>query len=405
MNVKITYLFKYFIFIQVIISCNQKHDTSNLQAINLNPHPENNSFIFEDIFDSVESIPLETSTNCILGGISKLFEHNNSLFIMDEKNNILVRFDITGKFLNNIGIPGYGPGEYLKVKDFDIDTNNQLISVYDVRGRKIILYNFEGKFIREFKIEFFLHSIAIDENSDYYGFTGNIANKIDSKDTFHKKLKFIKFDKYGKVLKYITGHDHSVLHISFFEHISKQADGTISFVEPLQNYLFKLTNETVIPYYSIDFKKYSIPDNLYELLNKEETPASEQQRNLFNDANKKHILGFIKFHENDNWIVLQYSINYKFQFAFLHKKSEKIIEYSTLPFSKKTKSTFYTPFFIDNQYIYSSSSAFYLFERYKEDKSNKEVSKNRIEDWETFLANINIEDNPIIFRYKLKSKI
>ena len=307
-----------------------------------------------------------------------------------------------GKFLNTIGLPGYGPGEFLKVKDFVIDKVNQLVSVYDVRGRKIIIYDFQGKFIREFKIEFFLHSIAIDENSDYYGFTGNIANKIDAKDNLHKKLKFIKFDKYGKVLKYITGHDHSVLHISFFEHISQQSDGTISFAEPLQYYLFRLNNDIITPYYLIDFKNYATPYNTKELLNKEETPSTEHQRTIFNEANKNYILGLIKFHENDEWIVIQYSINYKFQFAFFHKTSGEIFESSSLPVSTETKSTFFTPLYIDDHFIYSASSAFYLHERYNEDRNNKDVSNSRIKDWETFLINVNVEDNPVIFKYRMK---
>jgi hypothetical protein len=387
---------------QAIISCVTEDKITNLPTIALNPHPKNNSFEFEEIFVSVEAIPLETHPDCILGGVSKLVENSKSLFVLDEKQNIIARFDMQGKFLNTIGLPGYGPGEFLKVKDFVIDKVNQLVSVYDVRGRKIIIYDFQGKFIREFKIEFFLHSIAIDENSDYYGFTGNIANKIDAKDNLHKKLKFIKFDKYGKVLKYITGHDHSVLHISFFEHISQQSDGTISFAEPLQYYLFRLNNDIITPYYLIDFKNYATPYNTKELLNKEETPSTEHQRTIFNEANKNYILGLIKFHENDEWIVIQYSINYKFQFAFFHKTSGEIFESSSLPVSTETKSTFFTPLYIDDHFIYSASSAFYLHERYNEDRNNKDVSNSRIKDWETFLININVEDNPVIFKYRMK---
>jgi hypothetical protein len=397
------YLLICIVICQVFIACKNEYGTAHLPTIELNPDYNNNSFKFDEIFKSVKIIPLETDSNYVVGGVSKLVESSQSLFIMDDRNNKIFRFNIQGKFLNKIGQAGNGPGEYLKVKDFAIDETSKQVAIYDVRGRKIIIYNFDGTFIREFNVNFFLHSIVVDENGSYYGFTGSISNRSYAKNSVLKKLKFIKFDKNGNVTKNITGHNNSQIWLDMYEHISFQSDGTISFAEPLQNTLYRLKNDIIEPYYSIDFKNYFVPDNVKEQLDFDDVFESQEKRDYFIEANKKYILGLLKFHENDNWIVMQYMINYKYQFAFFDKQSKRLFESSRLPISLEKKSTFFTPKYINNNFIYSSQSAFFLHEKFNNEKNDKMISDSRIKDWEIFIDKIDINDNPVIFRYELRN--
>lgn len=274
-----------------------------------------------------------------------------------------------------------------------------------MRGRKIIIYNFEGIFIYEFSIDFFLNSIAIDDSGNYYGFTGSISNRSHADSEVLNKLKFIKFDNNGNVIKNITAHKNPEIWLNMYEHISCQSDGTISFTEPLQNAIFKLNDDIVEPHYIIDFKNYFVPDNIKEQLNLRADLQPQANRDFFQEANKNHILGLLMFHENEDWIVIQYMINYKSQFAFFHKKSEKLFESSSLPASLKTKSTFFTPKHINNNYIYSAQTTFYLNERYNQDKNDKKTSEARINDWESFIQKVNIDDNPVIFKYEFAKDI
>ena len=187
--------------------------------------------------------------------------------------------------------------------------------------------------------------------------------------------------------------------------MSPQQDGSISFVEPLNWQVFNLRNNKVSPIFNIKLNSCSVPDNIREILNQKRTPETVKQKDTFSDANKNYILGFIQFYENINWIVMQYSVKYRFQFAFYHKPSGKLFESSGLPWSTTNANLFFTPSYIDDESVYSSSSAFYLHERYKKEQSDNKVGKERIRSWNKLLKNIGINDNPIIFKYKLQKRI
>ncbi len=144
-------------------SCIPHSTPEKLPVIELSPHIADNRFIFEDVFQSVEIIPLETHPECLLGGITKLQEADENYFILDGRNNILAKFNDDGKFITKIGREGNGPGEYLKIEDFILDKKNENIILYDIKGRKIIIYDFSGIFIREFAVDFFIQSIALAE--------------------------------------------------------------------------------------------------------------------------------------------------------------------------------------------------------------------------------------------------
>ena len=384
-------------------SCKTNSDLKTIPIIEISPHFSGNSFVFEDVFKSVDIIPLETGPECLIGGITGLAEANDNYYILDGVNNIVAIFNSEGKFITKIGTIGNGPGEYLKVEDMIIDNENQSVILYDIRGRKIIVYDLNGTYRKEFRVNAFLKSIGTAENDYYWGQIGNSANSKEVHDNNQGKLKFIKFDEKGTIVNKIFGHIHSVVHLPFYEHASPQQDGSISFVEPLQNQIFKLTDDLIVPCYTIKFNNYSVPDNIREQINQQRTPKTANQKSIFSEANKNYILGFIQFHENNDWIILQYSIKYKFQFALYHKPTGKVFESDGLPVSTANANMFFTPLHIDEEYVYSSSSAFYPHERYQEELKNKKIGDERIRYWNNLLDSIEINDNPVIFKYKLNS--
>jgi len=393
----------YIIFVGT--SCKPDADIKPVSVIEISPQFSGNSFVFEDVFQSVDIIPLETNPECLIGGITKLIAATDSYYVLDGVNNIVAKFDQKGKLITKIGAPGNGPGEYLKIEDFIVDKDSQTIKLYDIRGRKMIIYSFDGTYVKEFRLNSFLKSIAQAENGFYWGFIGNITNSSEVEGNKRGELKFVKFDEKGKIVDKIFGTEHSRIHLPFFEHMSLQQDGSVSFVEPLCSQIFKMNNNEIFPHYSIKLNSYSVPDDIRNILNQSRTPETAKQKSTFSDANSDYILGFIQFYENNSWIILQYSLKYRFQFAFYHKPTGRLFESSGLPSSKANANLFLTPSYIDDEFVYSSSSAFYLHERYKKEQNDNEVEKERISSWNNLLKKIGIDDNPVIFKYKLQKRI
>jgi 6-bladed beta-propeller len=130
-----------FLIIMVIYCCksNEKfnHDLINLENVAVE------NIKISTIADSIYYIKLETSNECLIKHIQKIEVDKELIFILDNNERLLL-FDRDGKFLNQIGKIGKGPGEYTNINDFSIDSINNIAYILD--GRQILGYNYSGRF-------------------------------------------------------------------------------------------------------------------------------------------------------------------------------------------------------------------------------------------------------------------
>ena len=104
----------------------------------------------EDIAD-ISYIPLETPEGKVLGNVRLVnrFLTEDDIFLGDGQ---IFRFDKTGRFLNTIGKIGRGPGEYTFLHNFCLDENKRQVYILAGFERKMIVCDYDGNFIREFRI-------------------------------------------------------------------------------------------------------------------------------------------------------------------------------------------------------------------------------------------------------------
>jgi hypothetical protein len=127
-----------------------KSDSNNI-IIKINPENAIEKIVFLSEFtDNISYIPLDNQI---------LFQHPNRIevtkdnFIMATFPGNILCFDREGNFINEIGSKGRGPGEYNFGLFLTVDSENELIYIYD--RPKIISYTFSGEFVREFSIHEF----------------------------------------------------------------------------------------------------------------------------------------------------------------------------------------------------------------------------------------------------------
>jgi hypothetical protein len=104
--------------------------------------------------DEIFYIPLETNEKCLLKEVSKALFTSEYIFITSYKT--LYQFDITGKFIRQIGRHGRGPGEYSAVVDFTFieKTNEIYLHPYPATRNVFIYYAESGNYKRAFDINF-----------------------------------------------------------------------------------------------------------------------------------------------------------------------------------------------------------------------------------------------------------
>jgi hypothetical protein len=134
--------------VSLVSSCRGDKD---FEEIIINPLNAIEGEVFlSDFTDDISYIPLDNKI---------IFQHPNR--IEAAENHILVAtypgsilsFDRSGKLLAEIGSRGRGPGEYQYGMLFSLDSENELVYIYD--RHKIITYTFSGLFISEFSISQF----------------------------------------------------------------------------------------------------------------------------------------------------------------------------------------------------------------------------------------------------------
>jgi hypothetical protein len=151
----------------LIYQVNLERDINNISSIPLSY-----------LGSKLEYIPLETDSSCLINRISDISVSDSFLFVSDYY--LLLLFNRDGKFIRQIGSPGRGPGEYLRVRDFDIDVDNE--EVYILEGRKVLVYNFNGLFRREFVLGFPSSEFVINENNELVFLPINLAQATDEQE-------------------------------------------------------------------------------------------------------------------------------------------------------------------------------------------------------------------------------
>lgn len=97
------------------------------------------------LIDDVEYIPLSTTGESIIGQINRMLYEDDKFYLFDfmVTRSVFV-FDKSGNFLYKINNTGGGPGQYISLSDFEVDTNGNIF-VFDAGGtRKIIKYTNNG---------------------------------------------------------------------------------------------------------------------------------------------------------------------------------------------------------------------------------------------------------------------
>lgn len=254
-----------YVFISTIllISCNPRIDNNLVQeeAIKISiPKLNSNVIRYSEIFDSVKIVRLETNNNSLIGRIDKLLHYSDKFFILDRNmaRSIFV-FNADGKFLCKIGKLGKGPGEYFEPRDIAIDPFRDNIIVYDNFKRRLLFYDFEGQFIEDIQLDFFIGSFSILDENQIALYFDNLENNIPFNDSYNLQI----INRKGKT-KYKTLKYNDIITISNSTKVFFYKTQDALLLSPdYSNTIYSVQEKLLIPKYVIDAGQ-SIPDELFE---------------------------------------------------------------------------------------------------------------------------------------------
>ena len=121
-----------------------------------------------DLATEISYIPLELTTKSLLAGINIILPAGNLLVVATRDNKIKV-FDQKGKYINDIGNIGKGPGEFGAINTVFWDDKANEIIVYNSTEANLIFYSLKGKHLRSFKVPYPAQELFRTQNGTYLG--------------------------------------------------------------------------------------------------------------------------------------------------------------------------------------------------------------------------------------------
>ncbi len=384
-----------FFFLFLFTNCSSKKE-NDLKNTNIIPIPtEIRPKLLDEYYSDIEAIPLETSSECQIGRIDKLVVNREFIFTFDYRQKTIFIFNTKGEYIFKIKNIGKGPGEYSVLCDFWIDTDNKQIEVLD--RKKIIKYDYKGKFISEIKLSVNAISFAKTSLGYYYVWSGTNVVDRDRGTVYYLNNKgkvvseYFKWDGKGRLP---TSHNM----------FTKTKDG-ILFRPFVQDYILrKFDDNGINNMHKADFGIHSVPDN--GAVENHDLNGPFEAITLFQ---KKYAFKIQDVFETPNYIVFEFLIGEShptlksFIFSKKHQASiycSKLNNEAALPlclshleYANPTSDTFY-----------STLDAFSLL-TFMDKRKNKIPDTKNGQKITSLLKEITPNSNPIIFRFKVNSRL
>ena len=233
------------LFVTFLFSCSSKENKkstgdSMLESYNISINEDNSN-----LNESVDFVILDDSCeNGLFASISKLIVKNELIYILDEVTSSIYVFNMDGKFVKKIKHIGRGPGEYIRIRDFNVDNN--CLYIYDDRTRKLLCYDLQGdKILHEYSTSFFARAFYILTNGDFL--------YILPKDQNHKQI--VVTDTTGNLKNEFLDFEKDDLDIHTRHSLLQETSLGIVYSKPESNsfYLLSKENGDILKQYNIIF--------------------------------------------------------------------------------------------------------------------------------------------------------
>ena len=396
---------KFFILLVIaslFCSCSNRQSTISLNeaayVIDLDENQE--VFIpYSSIFKNVQTIILETGEDCMIGNITEFQVFDGCIYILDESvAKSLFVFDMEGRFIRKIGSLGNGPGEYIKINDFTVDTENGFIFLCDYANR-VHKYQLDGTYI---------HSITIGmprANTNFIQYyKGILYASVFAWDPAENDYMLLGIDPNdGKILsralplKYNKGWAELIFtgHSFFTSRMNSPPRYAQLFMDEIVS-----IGDDISPYIQLKSKNLVTEKDLENL-----PKDNDFAKMLESFRGSSKIWNVHSFIENDDFILFKYTCGYlgsSYTVVF-HKETQtvKITKYlGNDMILEQDHDTWFVNFrFADMQGAYEIIPTF-MMSRFMESIRNNKLVPNL--DKLDQLKKLNEESNPVIFFYEFK---
>jgi len=370
------------IIVGFVCCCSPKNNVpENTWKINI---PDEIIFLSADsVFSSVDYIPLETTKESVMYKIDKMKIYESELYILDQKKNVILVFDKTGKFIRKLDKKGRGPDEYISIDDFFI--HNSLIYVLSNASQKILIYDIFFHLKKTYRTETFAHNFEYfgDKIFLYTNFSSPIRNNL-----------YVFNMENGELLNTYKKYDQKQSGVSYTRTIFAKDEECIYAAFPYDYNIYILDEKDETVFITLDFgEKNMFPNELkYFSDDEKDNYKKSRYRNFF----EMPIPDIDNLYVSKNLIYFTF-IYHAFEYSLFYDRLHDITKFGYLENTANFPVAHSESLFIENDCLYS-----YVL---PENALNQaEFYQSRKESVPAILTSLKPEDNPLICIHRFSKK-
>lgn len=333
----------------------------------------------ETFVKEIEVIPLETKRESLIDQSPRFEMYNNNFYIYTSVMDVykILKFDIKGRFVTNIGARGKGPEEYSNFTDITVDKSGVML-LSNSMDKMFYRYTHDGKFLNKRPLE----SMPLQILSYKGGYLQSYGFNND-------KGRVIYSDSIGKTGRTLLKEKKFFTNIEGIKSMSVSCKDFIIFNESFSDTVYRITGVEAKPVYAFDMKEFSTAPEFYKL--------KDFDSKTFELINNSVLSAIFYFHENQKYIVSAITILNKGKSSLhcmIKDKSKNISEWIKYTDKEMAKSLLLSVLLTESNEVFTivqPQALFALPESILKLIKNKEVVKNIKED-----------DNHLILKIKLK---
>ena len=302
----------------ILISCSNRKIKNDGDTEHVKPYPHfmnmseglknTTQLKLSEIADSIKYVVLSKDKQILLGSVRSVQLTDSNIYL--KSDNLVMRFSLSGRFLNSIGSLGRGPEEYLPGSGYTINPKIENVIIHRSMMNSYLIFKPDGSYIgeRDFSTPRTMYAFSSISDSVFlctFFYVGAIM-----KDYIENSINWLAglFDHGGSPLKVL---DHPLKNIDISKtEINKISSRTPAFtffdhravLSPIGDTIYEADKDSISPGFIFDWGSLPHKQSIEELYFSQTTPGNKVVISIpvFETATKLFFRGSRNM--NDNFI-------------------------------------------------------------------------------------------------------
>lgn len=269
----------------LLAGCQQKK--TEVESVITVPFEPANAIDLGQLIERVHFVQLENHPESAFTDIDKMLVSGENMFMLDKRLEAVFCFDTAGRFRYRIQRVGRGPGEYQELDAMWVKPAEKELWLQSFWPSKIMVYNFDGQMLREFKIRWSAKDMVRVGEDMIAGYNNSRSN--DGADSLKEGVFLLGEDGKSRGQAKVLGDSSIYWSLAYQRNLEEFENGALLLSQ--SDTIYKINEKgKVSPDVFLDWGKLKYPEDLRRI--SYNSPRSGEALRGKYVSGKDHLIAF-----------------------------------------------------------------------------------------------------------------